>query len=135
MEAMYLDDLSNATEVVLDLKHKVCAPGAPTRRHPVITSGGGSAGRAAAGALRIGNAIGAAFTSRRLLEPVEAKIFMTFGLLLLIFALLFVFFPGALVYPVTAIFTWLGIALLLKAYRLRQLARKRKDNVVTRDIQ
>ena len=71
MEEMYLQDLTNATEVVLDAKHRLRAPGEPPHPHPVLTSGGGSSGRAAAGAIRIGHAIGAAFTDRRVLEPVE----------------------------------------------------------------
>jgi cardiolipin synthase A/B len=54
MEEMYIQDLENATEVVLDAKQKVRAPGEPPHPHPVLTSGGGSASRAAAGALRIG---------------------------------------------------------------------------------
>jgi cardiolipin synthase len=67
MEEMYLQDLTNATEVVLDAKQHVRAPGEPRHPHPMMTSGGGSAGRVAAGAVRIGNAVGAAFTNRRVL--------------------------------------------------------------------
>jgi cardiolipin synthase len=56
MEKQYLADLNNATEVVLDVRSRVSAPA--ERRHGinVATSGGGSAGRAAAGAIRISNA-------------------------------------------------------------------------------
>ena len=54
MEEMYLQDLTNATEVVLDGKRKVRAPGEPPHPHSVLTRGGGSAGRAAVGAIRIG---------------------------------------------------------------------------------
>lgn len=73
MEEMYLQDQRERNNP--DSKRKLRAPGEP--RHPgaVATSGGGSIGRAAAGALRIGNAVGAAFTSRRVLEPVQARIF------------------------------------------------------------
>ena len=49
MEAMFLQDLENATEIVLDARQKVRAPNQPRHRHPVLTSGGGSVGRAAAG--------------------------------------------------------------------------------------
>jgi cardiolipin synthase len=73
MEETYLQDLDNATEIVLDAQHKVRAPNEPRHPYPALTSGGGSAGRAAAGAIRIGNAVGAAFTNRRVLEPVEAR--------------------------------------------------------------
>jgi predicted MFS family arabinose efflux permease len=47
----------------------------------------------AAGAIRIGNAIGAAFTNKRVLEPVEACIMLTTGVLLLALATLFALFP------------------------------------------
>ena len=65
-----------------------------------MTSGGGSAGRAAAGAVRIGNAVGAAFTNRRVLEPIEARIMTPAALLLLALAILFATLPALLVYPV-----------------------------------
>jgi cardiolipin synthase len=120
MEEMYLQDLENATEVVLDVKQKVRAPGEPPHPHPVLTSGGGSAGRAAAGAIRIGNAIGAAFTNRRVLEPVEAQLMLTTGALLLACAILFTFFPRALVYPVVFVCIWFAVALLYRGYILHR---------------
>jgi cardiolipin synthase len=118
MEEMYLHDLANATEVVLDAKHKVRAPGEP--RHPrlVMTSGGGSASRAAAGAIRLGNAVGAAFTNRRVLEPVEARLMFSFGALLLALAILFWFHPSVLVYPVLVLFVWTAAALFYRGYKL-----------------
>ena len=120
MEAMYLQDLRNATEVVLDAKQNVRAPGAPPHPHPVMTSGGGSAGRAAAGAVRIGSAVGAAFTGRRVLEPVEARLMTSAGALLLILAALWTLFPRVLVYPLCMIFVWLGGALLYRSYTLHR---------------
>jgi cardiolipin synthase A/B len=120
MEAMYLQDLTNATEVVLDAKHKVHAPGEPPHPHQVMTSGGGSGGRAAAGALRIGNAVGAAITSTRVLEPVEVSIMLTAGLSLLALAILFAIFPRLLVYPLVFIFLWFAMALLYRGYKLHR---------------
>ena len=52
MEQMYLDDLANSTEVILDVRKKVRKPGEPSHPRHLSTSGGGSVGRAAAGALR-----------------------------------------------------------------------------------
>jgi cardiolipin synthase len=124
MEEMYLQDLTNATEVVLDVKRKARAPGAPPHPRPVLTSGGGSGGRAAAGAIRIGNAIGAAFTNRRVLEPVEARIMATTGALLLALAVLFALFPRALVYPLVIVFVWVAIALLYRGCKLRHQGRR-----------
>lgn len=120
MEEMYLQDLENATEVILDVKQKVRAPGEPSHLHPVLTSGGGSAGRAAAGVIRIGNAVGAAFTNRRVLEPVEARMMVTTGALLLALAILFAFFPRLLVYPLVLVFVWFAFALLYRGYKLHR---------------
>ena len=121
MEEMYLEDLENSTEIILNEKNKVRAPGEPPHPHPVLTSGGGSGGRAAAGAVRIGHAIGAAFTNRRVLEPVEARIMITTAVLLLALAILFVFFPNSLVYPVVFLLAWFAVALLYRGYKLYRI--------------
>jgi cardiolipin synthase len=126
MEETYLKDLDNATEVVLDAKHKVRAPGEPSHPRHAMTSGGGSGGRAAAGAIRIGNVIGAAFTNRRVLEPVEARLMFTIGTLLLSLAILFWFFPRLLVYPLIVVFVWIGISLLYRGYNLHHVKGKRE---------
>jgi cardiolipin synthase len=73
------------------------------------------------------NVIGAAFTNRRLLEPIEARIMIVTGALLLTAALLFAFFPRLLVYPIVATLVWIAVALLYRGYRLYgTLDRKRK---------
>jgi cardiolipin synthase len=43
MEETYLQDLENATEVVLDAEHKVRAPNEPHHPHPILTSGADAA--------------------------------------------------------------------------------------------
>jgi cardiolipin synthase len=135
MEEMYLHDLKNATEVVMDAKQKVRAPGEPRHPYPLMTSGGGSAGRAAAGAIRISHVVGAAFTNRRVLEPIEARIMFTFGTLLLALAILFAFFPRALAYPLIVIFVWIGLALLYRGYKLQrrkgELEKLEQDTIET----
>jgi hypothetical protein len=74
MEAMYLSDLENATEVILDPRHRrLLFLGEPRHRRATAARRSGSAGRAAAGAVCVGNTIGAAFTNRRVLEPIEAR--------------------------------------------------------------
>ena len=122
MEEMYLDDLSNATEVVLDAKYRMSRPlssSAPRPRH-----GAGSATRTAAGAIRIGNAVGAAFTRQRVLEPVEARIMLTAGALLVPLAILFTLFPRLLVYPLVAVLFWIAGALIWTGLRLLRQTRE-----------
>jgi len=118
MDQQYLKDLENATEIVLDSQRKIRAPNEPAHPHPLMSSGGGSAGRAAAGALRISNTVGAAFTNRRVLEPVEARIMLTAGGLLLGLTILFAWFPRVLAYPLVVVFVWISLALLYRGYRL-----------------
>ena len=127
MEEMYLQDLSNATEVVLDAKQKVRAPGEPPHSHPVMTSGGGSVGRTAAGAVRISNAVGQAFTGRRVLEPVEAGLMTGVGAVFLTLATLVALFPRGLAYPVFILFVWLGVALLYRSYKLRREGKRKRE--------
>ena len=123
MEAMYLEDLTNATEVVLDKTRRLRAPGEPHHPKLLMTSGGGSSGRAAAGAVRIGNVVGAAFMDRRVLEPIESHIMIPAALVLVAVSTLFAAFPPLLVYPVLLILLWFAVALLYRARKLRHNSR------------
>jgi cardiolipin synthase len=129
MEEQYLTDLSNATEVILNARSRVSAPGEPRHRVPFATSGGGSSGRAAAGAIRISNAVGAAFSDRRVLRPIEAQLVLVAGLLLLGIAALLYFVPQVAGYVLMAIFGWIGIALVYRAWKLY---RKRNSGIDSR---
>jgi cardiolipin synthase A/B len=117
MEESFLEDLEHATEVVLDDRQRLYLPRdpKPRRRRRRGNRGRGSIGPAAAGALRIGNVVGAAVTNRRALEPVEGRIMAMTALALIALALLFVVVPVLLVFPVAVLFIWFAIALLLKA--------------------
>jgi len=133
MQAMFLADLENATEVVLDARNRVRAPGprpgagahaASPKGSPSSASGlpraapRGSSGRALAGAVRIGNTVSAAITNRRVLEPVEAHIALISGGLLLALAALAVKFPRGLAYPLALVVAWIGGTLLYRGIRL-----------------
>jgi cardiolipin synthase len=127
MEDMYRDDLRSSTEIVLDARRKLRTPNPPPRRERGPKSGGGRTRRAVAGAIRLGNVVGAAFTSRRVLEPVETRLMLAAGVMLLSLAALFGLFPGVLVYPVVVTFIWMAAALLYRGYRLhRQKKKSRK---------
>lgn len=126
VEAMFLADLENATEIVLDARRKVRAPNQPRHQRPVRTRGGGSSGRAAAGAVRIANVVGAAFTNRRVIEPVEARITVGVGVLLVFLAVLFGFFPRVIAYPLVLLFVWIASALLYQGWKLHRDNVKRK---------
>lgn len=123
MEAVYLKDLAHATEVILDRRRRVRAPGAPPHPRRTTGSGSGSSKVATAGALRIGNTIGAAFMGRRVLGPVEARLMSVTGLLLCGVSVLVAVFPRALAYPAAALGLWGGVALLWKGAQLRRSAK------------
>jgi cardiolipin synthase A/B len=118
MEAMYMEDLANATEIILGQ----CPPGRHAVRPPdwPVARAGGSAGRAAAGLLRICNTVGAAVTNRRALEPIENRITLSVAAILLIAGIVFVIFPKLAAYPIAAIALWFAGALLYRGYRLRR---------------
>src|SRR6185437_9677016 len=118
MEDQYLADLTNSTEVILDARRRVSAPGEPRHRIPMATSGGGSSGRAAAGAIRISHAVGAAFTDRRVLQSLEPRLVLVSGLLLLGFAALLYFFPETAGYLLMAVCIWIGVAFIYRSWKL-----------------
>ncbi len=119
MEEMYLQDLANATEVVLDHRRRPRAPGEP--RHPRLEASRGATGstsRAAAGAVRIGHAIGAAFTDRRALGPIEARLATVAGGIAITLSVLLAVFPRIVAYPIVGFGLWSGLALLYRGYQL-----------------
>lgn len=118
MEALYLQDMQNATELVLDLRRRIRAPEKAGRPSYSASGGSGSVGRVAAGAVRIGKTVGSAFTNRQVLEPAEARLAAFTGALLVLLALLIVFFPRVLAWGLAALLAWFGATLLYRSFRL-----------------
>ncbi|MEO8465676.1 MAG: phospholipase D-like domain-containing protein [Gammaproteobacteria bacterium] len=131
VEAMYLADLENASEIVLEGR-KVRAQNQPRHPNRGLRRGGGSSGRAAAGAVRLANVVGAAFTHRRVIEPVEARIAVWSGAALLLLAFVFAVFPRALAYPLVLLFAWIAGALLVQGYKLHRARLKRRSEKTPR---
>jgi cardiolipin synthase len=115
MEEMFREDLANATEIVLQGRSRV----RPTQQHHPrrLRGAGGSATRAAAGALRIGNALGSVLAARRVHVPAERRLMSEGGLILVACAVVALLWPRLLAWPLAAIGLWLGLALLLRASR------------------
>ena len=118
VESMYLDDLSHATEVVLTDQRRVrlSHQPEPRRRRSGLTSGGGS--RAAAGALGIGSAVGAAVTNHRVLGPAEARVMASAGLCVLAVSAVAMKWPKVVAIPLSVLLGWIAIALLYRAATL-----------------
>jgi cardiolipin synthase A/B len=122
MEEMFLADLDNSTELVLAGRRlRSAVPRPRTQRMPRRVRG--SAGRAAAGALRVGNTVGAAISERRTLEGGERRMVLLGGLTLLALCVLWALFPRFLAIPVVILLGWVGLSLLWKAWRLGKVPR------------
>jgi cardiolipin synthase len=115
MEAMFRDDLANATEIVLDLGNVHAAPQSP-EPHPARR---GSPGRVAAGALGIGSTVSAAITNRRVLGPAEARVMAGAGVVLLIVAAVAMLLPRLVTVPLALVTLWIATTLLVRAWQLR----------------
>ena len=135
MEQMYLRDLTQATELVLESpRRRRAAPVAEAesaakqrRRSGKALRGTGGASRAAAGALRIGHTVKAALGNQRILAPAKARIVAVLGVVLLGAAAVAVRWPLVIALPTAVVFGWVGIALLARAYELRR-ERRARDN-------
>jgi cardiolipin synthase len=120
MEEMFLQDLERSTEIVLSARRRVLATGRSERRGARVKRGGGSAGRAVAGAIGVGNAVGAAITDHRTLGPAEAKALTSGALILLALALVAVLWPRVITIPLALFGVWMAAALLARVYKLRR---------------
>ena len=128
MEQMFLDDLENATEIVLTVERRLAPASRPERRPGPYRLreriGGGSSSRAAAGAIQIGRTVGAAITNRRPLGPAEARIMGVSGLLLLAASVIAVLWPRVVSWPLAVIGVWVAVSAFIRAFHLRREGEK-----------
>ena len=113
MEEIYLRDLSQSTEITLPGRRSAPVPLEPRPLHVRSSS------RPPLGAVRFANAVGtAAGAGTRALGAVERGLTLALGLVLFALAGVAVLWPHFVAYPLAAIGSWLGITLLLRAYRI-----------------
>ena len=125
MEEMFLRDLENATEVVVQ-RNRVRAPGAPAARAH-RSSGASSGGRVMAGAVRVGNTVAAAITDTRVLEAVESNIALIAGMILAVVAALAFKYPRTIAYPIGVFTAWAAAAILYRGLVLARRERHRSS--------
>jgi cardiolipin synthase len=121
MQAQYESDLAGSTEVVLRSTARRRLRPAWARKDRA-RGGGGSAPRAAAGAVRIGNALGAALLARRVHGPAERRLLVPAGLGLLVLAAAGWLWPRVVAWPFAILALWLAAGLLLRAARVPRAA-------------
>src|SRR5690606_11347986 len=126
MAEMYEEDLLNSTEIVLGRRNRVVRS-APQSLPKARRALSGSASRAAAGALSMGSALGAALTKRRVLGPAEASLLATLAALLCSAAVLALLWPWLFAVPFAIVAAWLGLALMWRAARLIRSANRSAD--------
>lgn len=128
MMEQYTRDLANATEVVLRPGRRRLMGRVPSipgtepeqpRERP-HARGSGSAGRAVAGAIRLGNTATAAVTDRRVLSHVDARVVIAAGAILIAAAVVPILWPRVFAMPFAVLMAWFGGALLVRAYRLHR---------------
>lgn len=131
MEDMYLQDLENATEIVLSAHNRVRSVRNERALHANPLRG--RASRAAASALRIGNTVSAALTNRRVLGASESGVMAKFGAGLMGLAILGLVWPLIIAIPAALVGGWVGVSLLIRAWKLRRAAAAAGPAQVLRD--
>jgi cardiolipin synthase len=135
MEEMYLDDLTQATEITLSARQRVIPASRPPerRRQRRLKPKAGSAGRVMAGALSIGKAVDAAISHQRDLGTADAQPLAFAAILLTAIAFLGMRWPRAIAIPVAIILLLIAISLAIRSYRLHRSGRKKNDPIPGQD--
>ncbi|MEO8184961.1 MAG: phospholipase D-like domain-containing protein [Deltaproteobacteria bacterium] len=117
MERQYEADLEGATEIILNARRPRRVRGERRRLR-------GSSGRAAAGAARLANTVGAVIGNRRMLETSERGILLGAALLLLVLAGAGLFWPRVLAWPGAFLSLWAALALTSRYLAARRRAKQ-----------
>lgn len=127
MAEQYEADLERSTEIVLTRRNRVrpapVASGEMTARElrqGLRRARSGSAGRAAAGAVSVTSALGAALTDRRALGPAEAGLLFLMAGVALGIGIVAAVWPRVLAWPIAVLAIWSGIAWVGKGIVLRR---------------
>ncbi|BBD80431.1 phospholipase D-like domain-containing protein [Aerosticca soli] len=127
LAAQYEQDLTHATEIVLAPRRRLrgervrSSHARPHRPH----GAGGSSSRAAAGALRIANTVGAALTDYRELGDTETAPLLAAMCVLLLIALIGARWPAVLAWPLAAGAAWTAFNLGVRLWQRLDRRRRR----------
>lgn len=125
----YERDLEHTTEIVLAPRrwrpHRDHVQSKVPYTQPRPRPMGGSSGRAAAGALRIANTVGAALTDRRVLGDTASGPLVIGTLALTALAVVGFLWPAVIGWPLGIVAAWLALNFGVRAWRLRRRFRQR----------
>lgn len=115
MAEQYERDLERATEIVLTARNRVRRTDGGEPAEGPRRAMSGSAGRAAAGAVSVGSALGAALTNRRALGPAEAGLLTVVAAIMAVIAIVAAMFPRVIAWPLAVLCAWAGVSWAVKA--------------------
>jgi cardiolipin synthase len=127
LAAQYERDLLNATEIVLAPRHYRSLGPAPVREVRRLTRmrrGSGGSSRAAAGALRVANSVGAALATHRVLDDVASGALLSGALLLCIIAVVAILWPAWIGWPIGGLAAWAALNMAARAWRQSRRPRR-----------
>jgi cardiolipin synthase A/B len=119
----YEEDLENATEILLSGSRRRSGNErmrSRTPRPPRPKRGGGSSSRAAAGALRIANTVGAAITHHRVLGDTESGPVLAGAVAAIVLVVVAVLWPAVIAWPLALIGAWFAVNLTVNWFALRR---------------
>jgi cardiolipin synthase len=129
LAAQYERDLENATEIVLVPRQRRNRTTEKVRsseeRPPRVRRGGGSSSRAAVGALRIANSVGAVLTNRRVLGDTSIGPMLAGTAVLVVLGIVAVLWPAVIAWPFALLAAWFALNLAVRSARLR--ARQKRN--------
>src|ERR1700722_4358347 len=126
LAAQYERDLENATEIILAPRRYRRSEQPTPASDPPRTKAGrgrGSSGRAAAGALRMANTVGAALANHRVLGEMPAGPLLTAMVLLVVLAAICFLWPAWIAWPVGVMAAWTAVNMSVRAWRLHKRRR------------
>src|SRR5450631_1971380 len=132
LAAQYERDLQNATEIVLAPRRYRRSEQILDRidRPPKVRHAGGSTSRAAAGALRIANSVGAALSSHRVLVDLSGGPLLTGAFVLAALAVIGVLWPAVIAWPFAAFAGWLSLNVGVRLWRRRRQHRRKPSDAM-----
>ncbi len=134
MEAMYMADLDNATEIVVDPKRRVVPETTKPEAAKVAQAGPRGASGRATGAVRFAHAVGSVVTRRRSVGFAQSSLMVSFGGILLFLTVVAVLWPRVVAFPLGALTAWLGAALVVNGVRLRRNRARPAGSPTSNDV-